>query len=205
MNEKVKKVKDLLKEQGPTIGSSAVGATAGVVVGTVITPDAEAEQTPNPEPEPPTPGPVVGAFEPTKPVEHPMPPKPGPEPHVPPKPEPEPPVPPKPVTPVPPVEEVEVLAYERVTNDDGSQMDIAVVNSNGEEMAYVDVNLDGIADVKIYDVNGDGVIQDTETEILTDQNISMISMQDAAGFNPLYAQNDIPDYVNDADTDVYMA
>ena len=33
----------------------------------------------------------------------------------------------------------------------------------------------------------------------------MQPLQDAAGFDPLFAQNDLPDYVNDADVDSFMA
>ena len=119
------------------------------------------------------------------------------------------PEPPKPEHPTPepptPSDELEVLAYERVTNDDGSQIDIAVVNMDGNEVGVIDANLDGRADFLVCDVNLNGTIDEGEAVQLQDQVIEMAPLQDAAGFNPLYAQNDIPDYVNDADVDTFMA
>lgn len=99
--------------------------------------------------------------------------------------------------------EVEVLGYERVTNEDGSQMDIAVIGVEGEEVAIVDVNLDGKADAIVRDLNHDGIIQDDEVEFIGKENLSMEPLKEAAGFNELYAQNDLPDYVNDADVDAF--
>lgn len=99
--------------------------------------------------------------------------------------------------------EIEVVGYERVTNEDGSQMDLAVLSDGKEEVILVDVDLDGKADAIISDLNHDGQIQENEVQFLQGQDVSMLPYQEAAGFNALYAQNDLPDYVNDADTDVY--
>ncbi len=35
--------------------------------------------------------------------------------------------------------------------------------------------------------------------------LEMQPLQDAAGFDPLFAQNDLPDYVDNADVGTYMA
>lgn len=101
--------------------------------------------------------------------------------------------------------EVEVLGYDRMTNDDGSQMDVAVLNVNGREIGVIDANLDGMADAMVCDVNQNGVIENGEMENLQGQGLPMQPFQDAAGFNPQFAQNDLPDYVNDANVDTYMA
>ena len=101
--------------------------------------------------------------------------------------------------------EVEVVSYDRVTNDDGSQMDVAVLNVNGNEVGVIDANLDGEADALVCDANQNGEIEDGEIENVQGQGISMQPFQDAAGFDPQFAQNDLPDYVNDADVDTYMA
>lgn len=104
-----------------------------------------------------------------------------------------------------PSDELEVLGYERVTNDDGSQMDLAVLNVDGHEVGYIDADLDGVADVVICDANQNGQFEQNEMANIHDQGIAMQPLADAAGFNPLYAENNIPDYVDDADVDGYMA
>ena len=169
-----------VKKNVATGASTAAGATVGVVIGTAVTPNsaeaAEVEVS-NETPQPtPTPQPQP---EPIKPE-------------------------PKPDNPAPDPE-VEVVSYDRVTNDDGSQMDVAVLNVNGNEVDVIDANLDGEADALVCDANQNGVIEDGEIENVQGQGISMQPFQDAAGFDPQFAQNDLPDYVNDADVDTYMA
>lgn len=185
--------KNEVKKNVATGASTAAGATAGVVIGAAITPsNAEAAEviTPDPTPQPaPTPNPTPQTTpEPT----------PTPEPAPTPRPKPEPPTP-------GPEPEVEVLGYDRVTNEDGSRMDIAVLNVNGNEVGVIDANLDGEADALVCDINQNGVIEDGEMEIVQGQGIAMQPFQDVVGFNPQFAQNDLPDYVNDADVDTYMA
>lgn len=184
--------KNEVKKNVATGASTAAGATAGVVIGAAIAPNsAEAAEVVTPEPTPaPSPAPQ---------------PSPAPKPTPTPQPQPEPVL----VTPEPPTPgpepEVEVLGYDRVTNEDGSQMDIAVLNVNGNEVGVIDANLDGEADALVCDINQNGVIEEGEMEIVQGQGIAMQPFQDAAGFNPQFAQNDLPDYVNDADVDTYMA
>lgn len=188
--------KNEVKKNVATGASTAAGATAGVVIGAAIAPNsAEAAEVVTPEPAP-TPSPAPQ-------------PSPEPTPTPAPKPTPQPQPEPVPVTPEPPTPgpetEVEVLGYDRVTNEDGSQMDIAVLNVNGNEVGVIDANLDGEADALVCDINQNGVIEEGEMEIVQGQGIAMQPLQDAAGFNPQFAQNDLPDYVNDADVDTYMA
>lgn len=197
------KTQNEVKKNVATGASTATGATVGVVIGTAVTPNsAEAAEvevsnetpqptpTPQPQPEPTKPQP---APQPVSKLEKPVDSKPTPV-------EPE----PKPVNPAP-EPEVEVVSYDRVTNDDGSQMDVAVLNVNGNEVGVIDANLDGEADALVCDANQNGAIEDGEIENVQGQGISMQPLQDAAGFDPQFAQNDLPDYVNDADVDTYMA
>lgn len=197
------KTQNEVKKNVATGASTAAGATVGVVIGTAVTPNsAEAAEvevsnetpqptpTPQPQPEPTKPQP---APQPDSKLEKPVDSKPTPV-------EPE----PKPVNPAP-EPEVEVVSYDRVTNDDGSQMDVAVLNVNGNEVGVIDANLDGEADALVCDANQNGAIEDEEIENVQGQGISMQPLQDAAGFDPQFAQNDLPDYVNDADVDTYMA
>lgn len=177
------KTKDEIKKNVATGASTAAGATAGVVIGTALTPNpAEAAEAaaPSPAPQPaPTPQPEPAPQ-----------PEPSPEPEPVPQPEPEP-------------TEVEVLGYDRVTNEDGSQMDIAVLGIDGYEVGVIDADLDGEADALMCDFNQNGIIEEGEIEIVQGQGVAMQPLADAAGFSPQFAQNDLPDYVNDADVDTY--
>ena len=184
------KIKNEVKKNVATSVSTTAGATAGVMIGTVLSPEeahageistSEPTLQPNPSPKPASQ---------SNPV----------------KPEPITPAPTKPDTQTPqPESEIEVVGYDRVTNEDGNQMDIAVLNVNGNEVGVIDANLDGEADALVCDINQNGVIEEGEIEIIQNQGIAMQPFQDAAGFNPQYAQNNLPDYVNDADVDTYMA
>ena len=105
----------------------------------------------------------------------------------------------------PPVEqEVEVLLYETVSNEDGSQMDLAVVSVNGQEMGIYDVNVDGTADLLAVDENNNQQIDENEIHDISSQNVSMQALHD-----DYIAQNapsmQGPDYINDGDVDNYMA
>lgn len=172
-----------VKKNVATGVSTAAGATAGVIIGSVYNPlTADAEEIQKPE----IPGnqnhePQHG-HEQNPPVT-----EPGKE------------------TPVTGPDEVEVVGYDRIDTQDGGQIDLAVVNYNGNEVGIIDLNLDGEADVMVCDVNNDGVIDENEVIDIHGQGLAMEPLQDAAGFSPLYAQNDLPDYVNDAEVDTYMA
>lgn len=127
-------------------------------------------------------------------------------------------------------EEVEVVDYHRIMNEDGQEIDIANVIVNGNEVKVIDVNLDGYADMLAHDVNHNGIIEVSEIQDIEHTGVSMEPLQEAAGFDPyLYslngiqpdpdlpeyhnmmiyddplAQDDLPDYVNDADIDSFMA
>ena len=98
---------------------------------------------------------------------------------------------------------VEVLECGTVTNDDGSQMDVAVVSVNGEEVGIIDVDQDGMADVMVADVNGNGTIDQGEIADVSSEEMPMQPLQDQ-----YLAQNDPslqgPDYVNDGDVESFV-
>lgn len=106
------------------------------------------------------------------------------------------------VSPVEP--EVEVLAYETISNEDGSQMDVAVVSVGGQEMGIYDVNVDGTADLLAVDENNNQQIEENEIHDISSENVSMQALHDDC-----IAQNDPsmqdPDYINDGNVDNYMA
>lgn len=106
------------------------------------------------------------------------------------------------VSPVEP--EVEVLAYETISNEDGSQMDVAVVSVGGQEMGIYDVNQNGTADLMAIDENNNQQIEENEIHDISSENVSMQTLHD-----DYIAQNDpsmqVPDYINDGNVDNYMA
>lgn len=101
--------------------------------------------------------------------------------------------------------EIEVLSYVREHYEDGSVLDGATVVEHGVATTYVDDDLDGMADTRWADVNENGEIDAGEVQDVSAMHIAMAPFQEAADFDPLYAKNDIPDYINDADVDNFMA
>lgn len=102
-------------------------------------------------------------------------------------------------------QEVEVLSYERTATADGTPMDLAVVSVDGQEIAFLDADLDGRADLMLCDANGDGRIDNSEMVNVQADGIDMQPLQVAAGFNTLYADNSLPDYVSDGPADTFFA
>ena len=113
--------------------------------------------------------------------------------------------------------DVEVVSYETVTNEDGSQMDVAVVSQGDQQVMLVDMDQNGYADYAAADANGNGQLESNEIVDVSGQNIEMQPLQAAAngsmapaGTDPVaddsyYVQTDDVDYVNDANVDSFMA
>ena len=100
--------------------------------------------------------------------------------------------------------EVRVVGVQAVQNEDGSQAIIAGLELDGDRALVVDVNSDGTMNLFIHDDNGDGQISDEEIHDITAENVSTQAVLDdyaiQAGHEDLYmANNDMPDYMNDAD------
>lgn len=152
-------------------------------------PAAEAQPAHNVEPEPePTPTPE---------------PKPEHKPETHPEHKPETPEPTKP-EPEPTDTDIQVLSYETVTNEDGSQCDMAIVSVNGQGVAIIDVDQDGYADVMAADQNQNGQIDNNEVVDLQGQGIAMAPFK-AEFENNQVALNDGPDYINDGDVDSFLS
>ena len=200
--------------------SSTVGAAAGVVAGSVISSEVNAAEIPvTPEEEQEVevvssqPSRTSGSTTHHDPAPTPDPtPTPTPEPEPTPTPEPRPdgpggenPEEPGGITPEEP--EIGVVSYDTVTNEDGSQMDVAVVNAQGQAVMIADVDQNGIADVMAADINNNGQLDDGEIVDISDQNIAMQPLQEAAnmGGNEMIAQTNDVDYINDANVDDYIA
>ena len=212
MKEETKKE---LKKNVVTGVSGVAGAAAGVVIGAAVTPEqaeaaeVEVEAVETPEEATASHSGASASHSSTAHVSHtshavtPEPePEPTPEPKPTPTPEPEPTPTPGPVD---PTSEIEVLGYERVNNQDGTQSDIATVRVQDNIIGVVDADIDGKADVIICDVNNSGTLEEDEVQNVQSENIAMQPFQQAAGFQPDLAQNDLPDYDNNANVDDYMA
>jgi hypothetical protein len=101
--------------------------------------------------------------------------------------------------------EVQVLSYDHVTMENGVEMEVAQVQEGDEIVVYIDSDVDGVADLKWEDANHDAQTDQNELTRIQDEHIEMSTFQEAADYNPEYAQNNIPDYVNDADGGTYTA
>ena len=190
--------------------SSTVGAADGVVAGSIISSEVNAAEIPGAEipvtPEEEQDVEVVSS-QPSKtggstPSHNPTP-HPTPEPATEPNPTPE----PTPASEPRPEPEIEVVSYETVTNEDGSQIDVAVVNAQGQAVMIADVDQNGVADIMASDLNYNGQLDNGEIVDVSDQNIAMQPLQDAANMNGnnMVAQTGEPDYINDANVDDYIA
>ena len=185
--------------------SSTVGAAAGVVAGSIISSEVNAAEIPvTPEEEQDVevvssqPSKTGGSTPSHNPTSHPT-----PQPATEPNPTPE----PTPASEPRPESEIEVVSYETVTNEDGSQMDVAVVNAQGQAVMIADVDQNGVADIMAADLNNNGQLDNGEIVDVSDQNIAMQPLQDAANMNGnnMVAQTGEPDYINDANVDDYIA
>ena len=200
--------------------SSTVGAAVGVVAGSIISSEVNAAEIPaaeipvTPEEEQDVevvsslPSKTGGSTPSHNPTSHPTTgpatePNPTPEPATEPNPTPE----PTPASEPRPESEIEVVSYETVTNEDGSQMDVAVVNAQGQAVMIADVDQNGLADIMASDLNYNGQLDNGEIVDVSDQNIAMQPLQDAANMNGnnMVAQTGEPDYINDANVDDYIA
>lgn len=104
--------------------------------------------------------------------------------------------------------EIRVIGVEAVEDEDGGIMNVALVEHAGEQAMLVDLDDDGMMDVLIHDYNQDGQIQANEVYDVSGQNLSvadLIQAQAAGEGDFLYASNDgMPDYVNDADSTMFV-
>ena len=107
--------------------------------------------------------------------------------------------------------EVTIVSYDRITNDDGQEMDLLIMQIGDEEVGVLDVNLDGVADVLIGDFNGDGEVDQTEAIVLEQQDVAMADLIAAGsgasieqGEDVTYVSDD-QDYNNNADVNDFFA
>lgn len=99
---------------------------------------------------------------------------------------------------------IEVIGVETVEDGNGEIMNVAVVEIEGEQALLVDIDNDGVIDAMFIDENHDGEYQPTEVSDISGAGIEiedLMQSQSASQGDFLYAVNDdMPDYVNDADS-----
>lgn len=99
--------------------------------------------------------------------------------------------------------QVRVLNVEAIQNEDGSIMNVALLENGGDHALMVDVDNDGMMEVFVHDDNYDGQIQENEVHDIADAGIhvnDLLAAQAAQEGDYLAASDDgMPDYINDAD------
>ena len=98
---------------------------------------------------------------------------------------------------------IQIVSYERITTDDGSQMDVANIIYQGHHAAIIDVDLDGWADALQLDEDGNNVISEDEFHPLeADMRIEMAPLAEAANYQPEDNElgDDLPTAYADYDT-----
>lgn len=100
--------------------------------------------------------------------------------------------------------EIRVLGVEAVQNEDGQIMNIALVENEGNHALLVDVDNDGTIDVLLHDDNYDGQLQESEIHDISGAGLEVADLMQAQAAQQgdvFYASNDdMPDYINDADS-----
>lgn len=103
--------------------------------------------------------------------------------------------------------EIRVVGVEHVVNN-GHEMNVALLqHSSGDTALLVDVDDNGQFDVLLHDDNHDGQISEEEVYDVSNANVSVADLQQAAAEeNGMgYTSNDdMPDYTNDADTGTFI-
>ena len=189
------------KENLATGGSAMAGGVVGVAAASAIPTSAQAQEKPDDEVD------VVEEQPQTDSAHHQA-----SQPHEPAvkQPQPNEPVPPQPTTPGGQQGNegatLEVMAYETVTNEDGTLSDVAVVTDGVDTVVVVDVDRDGDADILLSDFNGNGQVDEGEYCYVQYGEVPMEPLRDACMDNSMdMAYNQGPDYTNDADVTDFMA
>lgn len=94
-----------------------------------------------------------------------------------------------------------VVSYETHTMDDGSQMDMAVLNVEGQEVYVIDADRNGTADFIAADLNQNGELELEEITDISQENIAMQPFQQEADMNQnnyLAMGEEGPDYLDGA-------
>lgn len=75
--------------------------------------------------------------------------------------------------------EVEVLGVEYMQTEDGQEMAVGGMSVNGQEIYVLDADNDGIGDVAVMDINGNGQLDEDEILDLSENPVDMSSFETA--------------------------
>ena len=102
-------------------------------------------------------------------------------------------------------DEVQVLGFSEIENEDGSTATVGVLGVEGQEVYIVDANQDGTFETVIADANRDGEITANEAANIENEGLTVQALEEQMlqQTDPLLAEG--PDYTNDADVHEYMA
>lgn len=100
--------------------------------------------------------------------------------------------------------EIRVLGVEVVENGDGNLMNVALLADGDDQAMVVDVDYDNTYDVMAHDDNGDGAVQNHEIHDIQHLDLTVNDIMDLQSTPEdnlnLAFNDDMPDYVNDADS-----
>lgn len=100
--------------------------------------------------------------------------------------------------------EIRILGVEAVSDGNGNIMNVALVENSGDQALLVDVDNNGTIDVMLHDDNNDGQIQEQEIHDISQAGLNITDLEQAHAAQQgdvFYAANDdMPDYINDADS-----
>lgn len=93
--------------------------------------------------------------------------------------------------------------HETIMDDEGNPLGVSIVlHENGEQSFLYDVNNDGLAEIQAVDLDSDNAMSPNEVIDLSGMNVNMQSPAEdilISGLDMLHHDNELPDYMNDAD------
>ena len=105
---------------------------------------------------------------------------------------------------IPPVDDdVRIISQQRMEMEDGTPVDVAHIQKNGEDVAIIDIDLDGEYDIVIADLNDNGIPEEGEIiDMHTSQVISIGSTfpDDVSTLDNL---SDGSDAISDVNTEIF--
>lgn len=99
--------------------------------------------------------------------------------------------------------EVNVIAVHHDVEFAGQTVDVAFVEINHEEVAFIDVDKDNEVDIAITDRNHNGCIDEGETQVVSSAHITMPTEDDITSNMVASLDDGTEDYSNNADVEVY--
>lgn len=105
--------------------------------------------------------------------------------------------------------DIKILGVEAVQNENGDIMNVALIENGGDQALLVDVDNNGVIDVIIHDDNYDGQFQPNEIHDISGAGLEVADLMECHASQQgdmLFTayDNDMPDYVNDADSIMNM-